>query len=223
MSDRETEHLRVLIANERKDRLALVAPIVVALGPATASSSTSPPPSSTAHTAQSANSTPTSVPGSTAGTTTLAPSSGPEPPTRSSTRSPATASESTNHDTQLDGAVLSRRSCAVARGALAAPEQGSTPPGCRRDRSGDGADEPTGRGPYRGRTEVSDAPGCPRGRRRCRCRCRPARRDRQRWSGASARSPRQPASRVLAIRARSGTDTDWRSQPSRRIAAASAD
>jgi response regulator NasT len=30
--DRETEHLRVLIANERKDRLALVAPIVVALG-----------------------------------------------------------------------------------------------------------------------------------------------------------------------------------------------
>ena len=32
MSHRETEHLRVLIANERKDRLALVAPIVVALG-----------------------------------------------------------------------------------------------------------------------------------------------------------------------------------------------
>ncbi len=32
MSNRETEHLRVLIANERKDRLALVAPIVVALG-----------------------------------------------------------------------------------------------------------------------------------------------------------------------------------------------
>jgi AmiR/NasT family two-component response regulator len=32
MNDRETEHLRVLIANERKDRLALVAPIVVALG-----------------------------------------------------------------------------------------------------------------------------------------------------------------------------------------------
>jgi response regulator NasT len=29
---RETEHLRVLIANERSDRLALVAPIVVALG-----------------------------------------------------------------------------------------------------------------------------------------------------------------------------------------------
>jgi AmiR/NasT family two-component response regulator len=29
---RETEHLRVLIANERKDRLALVAPIVAALG-----------------------------------------------------------------------------------------------------------------------------------------------------------------------------------------------
>jgi len=28
----DTEHLRVLIANERKDRLALVAPIVVALG-----------------------------------------------------------------------------------------------------------------------------------------------------------------------------------------------
>ena len=32
MSYRETEHLRILIANERKDRLALVAPIVVALG-----------------------------------------------------------------------------------------------------------------------------------------------------------------------------------------------
>jgi AmiR/NasT family two-component response regulator len=32
MSTRETEHLRVLIANERKDRLALVARIVVALG-----------------------------------------------------------------------------------------------------------------------------------------------------------------------------------------------
>ena len=32
MRYRETEHLRVLIANERKDRLALVAPIVVALG-----------------------------------------------------------------------------------------------------------------------------------------------------------------------------------------------
>jgi response regulator NasT len=32
VSDRETNHLRVLIANERKDRLALVAPIVVALG-----------------------------------------------------------------------------------------------------------------------------------------------------------------------------------------------
>jgi response regulator NasT len=32
MSDRETDHLRVLIANERKARLALVAPIVVALG-----------------------------------------------------------------------------------------------------------------------------------------------------------------------------------------------
>jgi AmiR/NasT family two-component response regulator len=30
--DRDTDHLRVLIANERKDRLALVAPIVVALG-----------------------------------------------------------------------------------------------------------------------------------------------------------------------------------------------
>ncbi len=29
---RETEHLRVLIANERRDRLALVAPIVAALG-----------------------------------------------------------------------------------------------------------------------------------------------------------------------------------------------
>jgi AmiR/NasT family two-component response regulator len=32
MNYRETEHLRVLIANERKDRLAVVAPIVVALG-----------------------------------------------------------------------------------------------------------------------------------------------------------------------------------------------
>ncbi len=32
MSERNVEHLRVLIANERKDRLALVAPIVVALG-----------------------------------------------------------------------------------------------------------------------------------------------------------------------------------------------
>jgi response regulator NasT len=32
MRDRETEHLRVLIANERKDRLALVVPIVAALG-----------------------------------------------------------------------------------------------------------------------------------------------------------------------------------------------
>jgi hypothetical protein len=32
MSDRETDHLCVLIANERKDRLALVAPIVMALG-----------------------------------------------------------------------------------------------------------------------------------------------------------------------------------------------
>jgi AmiR/NasT family two-component response regulator len=32
MSYRETQHLRVLIANERKDRLALVAPIVTALG-----------------------------------------------------------------------------------------------------------------------------------------------------------------------------------------------
>jgi response regulator NasT len=32
MSYRETEHLRVLIANERSDRLALVAPIVAALG-----------------------------------------------------------------------------------------------------------------------------------------------------------------------------------------------
>jgi AmiR/NasT family two-component response regulator len=32
MSQRETEHLRVLIANERRDRLALVAPIVAALG-----------------------------------------------------------------------------------------------------------------------------------------------------------------------------------------------
>ena len=32
MSQRDTEHLRVLIANERKDRLALVAPIVATLG-----------------------------------------------------------------------------------------------------------------------------------------------------------------------------------------------
>ena len=32
MSHRETEHLRVLIANERKDRLAIIASIVAALG-----------------------------------------------------------------------------------------------------------------------------------------------------------------------------------------------
>jgi AmiR/NasT family two-component response regulator len=32
MSDRETDHLRVLIANERKDRLQLVGPIVASLG-----------------------------------------------------------------------------------------------------------------------------------------------------------------------------------------------
>jgi AmiR/NasT family two-component response regulator len=32
MSYRETKHLRVLIANERKDRLALVAPLVASLG-----------------------------------------------------------------------------------------------------------------------------------------------------------------------------------------------
>jgi hypothetical protein len=32
MSYRETEHLRVHIANERKDRLTIVAPIVAALG-----------------------------------------------------------------------------------------------------------------------------------------------------------------------------------------------
>ena len=32
MTYRDTEHLRVLIANERKDRLALVAPIVATLG-----------------------------------------------------------------------------------------------------------------------------------------------------------------------------------------------
>jgi response regulator NasT len=32
MNDRESGHLRVLIANERKDRLALVAPIVIGLG-----------------------------------------------------------------------------------------------------------------------------------------------------------------------------------------------
>src|SRR6187397_973906 len=32
MSYRETEHMRVLIANERRDRLALVGPIVAALG-----------------------------------------------------------------------------------------------------------------------------------------------------------------------------------------------
>src|SRR4051794_22284473 len=32
MSYRETDHLRVLIANERQDRLALLAPIVIALG-----------------------------------------------------------------------------------------------------------------------------------------------------------------------------------------------
>ena len=47
MSYRETEHLRVLIANERKDRLALVAPIVANLGhevmPARSTSRTSEP------------------------------------------------------------------------------------------------------------------------------------------------------------------------------------
>ena len=32
MTYRETQHLRVLIANERRDRLTLVAPIVAALG-----------------------------------------------------------------------------------------------------------------------------------------------------------------------------------------------
>ena len=32
MTSRDTEHLRVLIANERKDRLALVAAIVIDLG-----------------------------------------------------------------------------------------------------------------------------------------------------------------------------------------------
>ena len=32
MRDRETEHLRVLIANERRDRLELVVPIVASLG-----------------------------------------------------------------------------------------------------------------------------------------------------------------------------------------------
>jgi len=32
VSYRETDHLRVLIANERRDRLALLAPIVAALG-----------------------------------------------------------------------------------------------------------------------------------------------------------------------------------------------
>ena len=32
MDDRDIDHLRILIANERKDRLALVAPIVVGLG-----------------------------------------------------------------------------------------------------------------------------------------------------------------------------------------------
>ena len=32
MSHRETEHLRVLIANERKERLSLVASIIAALG-----------------------------------------------------------------------------------------------------------------------------------------------------------------------------------------------
>jgi AmiR/NasT family two-component response regulator len=32
MSSRETQHLRVLIANERRDRLALVAPVVASLG-----------------------------------------------------------------------------------------------------------------------------------------------------------------------------------------------
>jgi hypothetical protein len=33
MSHRETEHLRGLVAKERKDRLALVPPIVACLGP----------------------------------------------------------------------------------------------------------------------------------------------------------------------------------------------
>ena len=32
MSYRDTDHMRVLIANERRDRLALVAPIVAGLG-----------------------------------------------------------------------------------------------------------------------------------------------------------------------------------------------
>ena len=32
MTERETDHLRVLIANERKDRLAVLAPVVAALG-----------------------------------------------------------------------------------------------------------------------------------------------------------------------------------------------
>jgi hypothetical protein len=32
VTERNTEHLRVLIANERKDRLALVVPIVASLG-----------------------------------------------------------------------------------------------------------------------------------------------------------------------------------------------
>jgi hypothetical protein len=46
MSYREIEHLRVLIANERKDRLALVAPIVAALGHAGATSTVAAPLSS---------------------------------------------------------------------------------------------------------------------------------------------------------------------------------
>jgi hypothetical protein len=32
MTNRNTEHLRVLVANERQDRLALVVPIVASLG-----------------------------------------------------------------------------------------------------------------------------------------------------------------------------------------------
>jgi AmiR/NasT family two-component response regulator len=41
VSHRDTEHLRVLIANERADRLALVAPIVIALGHEVIASETS--------------------------------------------------------------------------------------------------------------------------------------------------------------------------------------
>jgi hypothetical protein len=51
MSHRESEHLRVLIANERKDRLALIAPIVAALAHQVAREMEARAPSSVAATA----------------------------------------------------------------------------------------------------------------------------------------------------------------------------